>query len=61
MSDFYPLDATNGGNTRFPLIFDQLRLYLETTREELAVKRCRYALLDLAKRNGNVNDGDYNP
>ena len=61
MSDFYPLDATDGGNIRFPLTFDQLRLQLETAREELAVDRCRDGLLDVAKRNGNVNDGDYNP
>lgn len=61
MSDFYPLDAKDGGNIRFPLTFDQLRLHFETAREELAVERCRDALLELAKRNGNVNDGDYNP
>ena len=59
LSDFYPLDATNGGNTRFPLTFDQLRLDLKISRKELAVERCRDMLLNLAKRNNNVNDGDY--
>ncbi|MCJ1350373.1 MAG: hypothetical protein MMC33_000354 [Icmadophila ericetorum] len=61
LSDFYPLDATDGGNTRFPLTFDQLRLHLETSREELAVERCRDVLLNLARRNNNVNDRDYTP
>ena len=59
MSDFYPLDATNGGNTRFPLTFDQLRLHLGMAREELAVERCRDILLELAKRDDNIHDEDY--
>lgn len=61
MSDFYPLDAMDGGNTKFPLTFDGLRLRLETARAELAVERCREALFELAKRDDNVHDRDYNP
>ena len=61
LSDFYPLDATDGGNTRFPLTFDRLRLHLETAREELAVERCHEVLLDIEKRNDNVDDRDYTP
>ena len=61
LSDFYPLDATNGGNKRFPLTFDQLRLHLEAYREQLAVARCRRVLLDIDKRNNAISDGDYPP
>ncbi|KAL9135267.1 MAG: hypothetical protein Q9175_003535 [Cornicularia normoerica] len=61
LSDFYPLDATDGGNTRFPLTYDLLTLHLETAREELAVERCRAVLRKLAKRDDNVNDRDYTP
>ncbi len=50
LSDFYPLDATNGGNTRFLLTFDQLGLHLGMAREGLAVERCRDVHLELAKR-----------
>lgn len=58
LSDFYPLDATDGGNTRFPLTFDQLRFHLETSREELAVERCRDVLLNLARPVNDINDRD---
>lgn len=51
----------DGGNIKFPLKFDQLKLQLKVARKELAVDRCRDALLDLAKSNGNGSDGDYNP
>ena len=61
MSDFYPLDATDGGNTRFPLTFDQLGFDLEAAREELAVERCRKVLLEIANREDNVKDRDYIP
>ena len=59
LSDFYPLDATDGGNIRFPLTFDRLRLHLEKARKELAVERCHEVLLKLAKRDDNVHDRDY--
>ncbi|MCJ1466889.1 hypothetical protein MMC07_005511, partial [Pseudocyphellaria aurata] len=36
LNDFYPLDAADGGDTRFPLTFDQLKLCLESPREEPA-------------------------
>ncbi|KAK3169439.1 hypothetical protein OEA41_008822 [Lepraria neglecta] len=61
LSDFYPLDATDGGNTRFLLTFDQLRFDLEAAREELAVERCRRVLLEIANREDNVKDRDYIP
>lgn len=61
LSDFYPLDITNGGNIRFPLTFDRLRLRFQTARKELAVERCREALLGLARRDDNVNDKDSTP
>ncbi|KAL9130694.1 MAG: hypothetical protein Q9217_001173 [Psora testacea] len=61
LSDFYPLDATDGGDTRFPLTFDRLRLHLETARKELAVERYHDVLLKLARRNDNINDRDYTP
>jgi len=59
LSDFYPLDAADWGNTRFPLTFDRLRLHLGRARKELAVERCRDVLLKLARRGDNVNDRDY--
>jgi hypothetical protein len=58
LCDFYPLDATNGGNLRFPLTVDQLRKDLERTLAELAVDRCRAALLRVAIRSDNLRDGD---
>ncbi|KAK3171767.1 hypothetical protein OEA41_003851 [Lepraria neglecta] len=61
LSDFYPLDATDGGNTRFPLTFNRLRLHLEAAREELAVERCRGVLREIANREDNVHDRDYIP
>ncbi|KAK3175170.1 hypothetical protein OEA41_002416 [Lepraria neglecta] len=61
LSDFYPLDATDGGNTRFPLTFDQLRFDLEAAREELAVERCRKVLVEIADREDNIKDRDYIP
>ena len=61
LSDFYPLDAADGGNTRFLLTFDRLRLHLGTAREELAVERCRDVLLKLANLDDNINERDYVP
>ena len=61
MSDFYPLDATDGGNTRFLLTFDQLGFDLEAAREELAVERCRKVLVEIADREDNIKDRDYIP
>ncbi|MCJ1269532.1 hypothetical protein MMC22_009424 [Lobaria immixta] len=40
LSDFYPLDAANGGDTMFPLTFDDLGLDLGAARMELAVAGC---------------------
>ena len=40
LSDFDPLVAIDGGNTRFPLTFNRLRLHLGKVRKELAVERC---------------------
>jgi hypothetical protein len=59
LSDFYPLDATNGGNVRFPLTFDQLRRHLRRTRAELAVERCREALEKVTERSDRLSDRDY--
>lgn len=61
MSDLYPLDATNGGDIRFPMTFDHLRRGLQTARKELAVTRCRTMLKELIKRHGDLVDGDYTP
>ncbi|MCJ1285564.1 hypothetical protein MMC26_004905 [Xylographa opegraphella] len=56
LSDFYPLNATDGGDTKFSLTFDILRLHLEECREELAVERCRDTLRDIAKCRDNLDD-----
>ena len=54
LNNLYPLDATDGGDIRFPLIFDRLRLHLETSREKQAIECCRDMLLNLARRNDYV-------
>lgn len=61
LSDFYPLDAASGGDTRFPLNFDELSRDLGAAPRELAVARCHEVLLKLAKRIDNVDDGNYTP
>ena len=61
LSDFYAVDAIDGGNTKFPLTFDRLRRHFERARKELAVGRCYKMLVELAKRNDNVDDRDYIP
>lgn len=61
MSDFYPLDDVEGGDKRFPLTFDQLRLRVEEARLELAVARSSLALQNLAGRDDKDDDRDYNP
>jgi hypothetical protein len=58
LSDFYPLKA-DGGNIRFPLTWERLRRRLRTTRNELAVLRCRDVLRKLAQRENDINDLDY--
>jgi len=59
LSDLYPIDAVDGGNTKLPLTWDRLRSRVEKARYQLAMERCQKMLQDLTKRQNNINDRDY--
>jgi hypothetical protein len=59
LSDLYPINATEGGNIKFLLTWERLRMRLKDARYQLAIERCQKILQSLAKYEENTSDSDY--